>query len=253
MAKMISKKIALLIAALVIGGGALMVSMMAQPEDQVMANAEPETKAAASIAPAADTTDVGFLNYDMVLGDPDAPIEIIEYAAISCPHCAHFHADVLPDLKKKYIDTGKAKLIYRNFIFDNPFDVYASIMTRCVAKDKFFPTVKTYFEYQKVWMKGKEMMNIYETEGRDAAIAFSRQEVAKVGKMAGITEDQANACFANEEVVTYLLNVRQTAVQQYNVNSTPTLIVGGKAVEGHDFESLAVAIDKAGEDAKAGQ
>lgn len=252
MAQLISKKIAFLIAALVIGGGAVMVFMMAQPDAQVVANAQPEKKAAPAATVAQDVmtkamaAEANFLNYDMVIGDANAPVEIIEYAAISCPHCAHFHEDVLPGLKEKYLDTGKAKLIYRNFIFDNPFDVYASLMTRCVAEEKFFPTLKTYFEYQNVWMKGEEMMTIYEKEGREAAITFARSEVAKVGKMAGISETQANACFDNEAVIEYLLKVRQKAVEKYKVQSTPTLIVGGKAVEGNDLASLSQAIEEAG-------
>lgn len=239
MAVKITKKIALLLAALVIGGGALAVSMTLQPQNQTNANADSEKPSNSDMAPAA------FLNYDMIMGDKNAPIEIIEYAAISCSHCAHFHADVLPELKEKYIDTGKVKLVYRNFIFDNPFDVFASTLTRCTTEENFFPVVKTYFDFQKVWSNHQELKRIYEAEGRPAAIKYAQGEVAKIGKMSGISLDDAQKCFDNDGVVDYLLKIRQEAVEKYQVNSTPTLIVNGKKIEGHHFEDLEKAIAEA--------
>ncbi len=244
MAVKITKKIALLLAVLVIGGGALTVSMILQPQNQTSANADSE-KPSNPESSNPDMTPVSFLNYDMVLGDKNAPIEIIEYAAISCSHCAHFHADVLPALKEKYIDTGKVKLVYRNFIFDNPFDVFASSLTRCTTEENFFPAVKTYFEFQKVWVNNQELKRIYEAEGHEAAIKYAQGEVAKIGKMSGMNLADAQKCFDNGGVIDYLLKIRQEAVEKYQVNSTPTLIVNGRKIEGHHLEDLERAIAEA--------
>ncbi len=244
--KAITKKVIFLIAAVVIGGGAIAFGMMAQPDDQVTANATSDTKTDESEVKVSEAVSTdGFLNRDMVVGDKDAPIEIIEYAAISCSHCAHFHADILPKLKKKYLDTGKAKLVYRNFIFDNPFDAYASALTRCVSEEKFFPTVKTFFDYQNVWFKGEEMMKIFEKDGREAAINFAKSEVMKTGKMAGITNEEAKKCMTDNKVLNYLLTLRAHAVEKYKITGTPTIIVNGKALDNYDFETIDKAIGEA--------
>ncbi len=231
------KGFVLVIAALLIGGGGFAVSMMAQPSEQVTANAAVETA-----APSVEKTDAGFLNYDIIIGDKNAPIEIIEYAAISCPHCAHFHEDIYPLLKKKYLDTGKAKLVYRNFIFDNPFDVFAASQTRCVSEAKFLPTLEAYFNSQQVWNNIPELRRLLKEEGRDAALRFAQAEVAKIGVLAGISGDRAQACYDNDAVIGYLIKVREDAVAKYKVNSTPTIIVNGKKLEGNDMAAIESAI-----------
>ncbi len=212
----------------------------------VIALKQQEVAVAASEMAATTSEKPNFLNYDMVIGDKDAPIEIIEYAAISCPHCAHFHEEIFPELKEKYLDTGKARLVYRNFIFDNPFDVFAASITRCVSEDAFLPTLETYFNYQKIWNKLPDLQRIFETEGREAAMKFAHNEVAKIAKIAGLTDDETEQCFANEDVIDYLLLIRKEAVDTYGVNSTPTVIINGKKLEGSDMASLTEAIEAIG-------
>lgn len=192
-----------------------------------------------------DVTAGPFLDYDIVIGDKDAPVEIIEYAAISCSHCATFHSDVYPLLKEKYLDTGKARLVYRNFIFDNPFDVFAASLTRCVAEENFLPTLKTYFDTQRQWNKLSDLKRIFEAEGKAAAIKYAQGEVAEIGATAGISAEDARACFDNKAVVSYLLKIRQEAVEIYGVESTPTIIVGGQKLDRHDMAALEQAIEGA--------
>jgi len=238
------KKITLLLAILIIGAGGLAIALLAPADRLIAADAAAVPETASQDVSAGG--EAGFLDYDMVIGDRDAPVEIIEYAAISCSHCAHFHQDVLPELKKKYLDTGKARLVYRNFIFDNPFDVYASLLTRCATRENFFSTVKTYFDYQKAWLKVAEMQQVYQADGRDAAIIFAQAEVAKIAKMAGMSDEDVRQCYDNQQAINYLLQIRKTAVETYGVNSTPTLIVGGKKVESNDLVTLEKAIAEAG-------
>jgi len=239
-------KIAVFVVVIAVGAALFAQRWQTSPERTTLAlvaenTAQPETP------PTVKTkTEAGFLNYDMVIGDRDAPVEIIEYFAISCPHCAHFHADVLPELKRKLLDTGKAKLIYRNFIFNNPFDVFASVLSRCVSEENFFPTVTSYFENQQVWNNLPELQRIFKEQGRDAAMNFAQTEVAKTGKISGISRADARKCYDNPAVIAYLLKLRQDAVETYGVNSTPTLIVAGKKLAANDMASIEEAVLAAG-------
>ncbi|MBL4802498.1 MAG: DsbA family protein [Emcibacter sp.] len=243
-----TRKIVLLMIVLAVGAGALAVSIMTQPEEQSNANAEADTVLAKGQEQDQDqeqvvSSETGFLNYDIIIGDKDAPVEIIEYAAISCSHCADFHEDVYPELKKKYLDTGKAKLVYRNFIFNNPFDVFAASISRCVPEEKFLSTLETYFQYQNVWNNLPELRRILEEDGKENALKYAQDEVIKIGKLAGVSEAQAAKCFDNEAVTKYLFKIRQEAVVKYEVESTPTLIVNGKKLDNNDMASLVKAIE----------
>ncbi|MCF6196736.1 MAG: DsbA family protein [Emcibacter sp.] len=183
----------------------------------------------------------GFLNYDMVLGDKDAPIEIIEYASTTCPHCATFHKDTLPQLKKKYIDTGKVKLVFRNYVFSQPFDVFAASLNRCVSEKKFFPLLGLYFKRQPAWVKYKEFGEL-KRYGKYAALGFAKGEAIKIAKIAGMKETEAYQCLARPEVLKYLMDVNKHAVDTYEVNSTPTIIVNGKKLDDNRFEAIEKAI-----------
>ncbi len=235
---MTRKNVLLVIVIAVIGGGFYMAGITQKAPVQVKEDTVQVQSNDADL--------VDFLNYDIIIGDEDAPIEIIEYAAITCPHCAHFHADVHPVLKEKYLDTGKAKLVYRNFVFDNPFDVYAASITRCVSEENFLPTLEVYFENQPDWNRLAELKLIYDRDGREAAINFAKAEVTRVAASAGISPDDAKKCLDNKEVVNYLLKVRGKAVEKYQVNSTPTVIVDGKMLDRNDIASIEKAIEAVG-------
>ncbi len=194
----------------------------------------------ATLANAADKKS-DFLNYDMVLGDKNAPIEIIEYASLTCPHCAAFHKEILPELKKKYIDTGKVKMIFRNYVFDNPFDVFASTLNRCVTEKKFFPLMGLYFKRQATWLKYKEFGEL-RPYGKYAAMGYAKGEAIKIAKIAGMKESDAYLCLARPEVLKFLMDGNKTGVEKYEVNSTPTLIVNGKKLDAYDFETIEKAI-----------
>lgn len=185
--------------------------------------------------------DSGFLNYDMIIGDKDAPIEIIEYASTTCPHCATFHKDILPELKKKYVETGKVKIIFRNYVFQQPFDVFAASLNRCVSEKKFFPLLGLYFKRQASWVKGKEF-NELKPYGKYAALGFAKGEAIKIAKIAGMKESEAYQCLARTEVLKYLMDVNKTARDKYDVQSTPAVIVNGKKLDSYSFEAIEEAI-----------
>ena len=106
---------------------------------------------------------------EMILGDVNAPIEIIEYASMTCPHCANFHSDVYPQLKEYYIETGKVKFVFREVYFDK-YGMWASMIARCAGPDRFFGIIDQMFEKQKTWSRA----------GNDLAIVT---ELSKIGKL----------------------------------------------------------------------
>ena len=164
---------------------------------------------------------------DIVLGDPDAPVTVIEYASMTCPHCASFHSDTLPALKEQYIDTGKVNYILREFPLDN-LAAAASLLARCVEEDKYYDFVDVLFEKQSQWANASDPLS----------------ELRQLSKLAGFTEARFNSCLRDEEALAYIQQVRDTGNQQYDIRSTPTLIINGQKLEGNQsISALQQVID----------
>jgi protein-disulfide isomerase len=151
---------------------------------------------------------------DMSLGDEKAPVTIIEYASMTCPHCANFHETTYPELKKKYIDTGKVRFIFREFPLDQ-LAAAAFMLARCGAKERYFPMVETLFQQQRTW-----------------AVQRPLQPLMAISKQAGLSEAGFNECLKNQQVLDGIENVRQRAANKFNVQSTPTFFVNGKQLRG---------------------
>jgi protein-disulfide isomerase len=167
-------------------------------------------------APAANAASLLAPNpQDRVLGKPDAPITIVEYASLSCSHCANFSNAVLPTLKKNWIDTGKAKLVLRDFPLDEPA-LRAEMLLRCAPPERFYPLAETLFETQDKWAVAKDW----------------RGALEKLVRLAGIGKKEFDSCLANKAVEDQIVQSRLTAAQQLGVNSTPTFFINGKKYEG---------------------
>jgi protein-disulfide isomerase len=163
---------------------------------------------------------------DVVLGDPNAPVTIIEYASMTCPHCAHFEETTWPELKKKYIDTGKVRFIFREFPLD-PLAAAGSMLARCGGKDKFFPTVEVLFKQQKDWVVQKPI-----------------PPLMAIAKQLGFTEEGFNQCLSNQKLLENIEAVRERAASKFGVNSTPTFFVNGAVYRGAlEIDEMAKAID----------
>ncbi len=161
---------------------------------------------------------------DMVLGSKDAPVTIIEYASMTCPHCATFTKDVFPKLKSEYIDTGKVRFIFREFPLDQ-VALAASALARCVAKDdpqKFFTIIDVLFKQQN------ELAS-------DALGTINR-----VGKQAGFSEQMIKDCVQGDPTVQKgILDTREYAYTKLKVNSTPSFFINGSLVKGEtSFEGF---------------
>jgi protein-disulfide isomerase len=151
---------------------------------------------------------------DMSLGDEKAPVTIIEYASMTCPHCANFHEVTYPELKKKYIDTGKVRFIFREFPLDQ-LAAAAFMLARCGGKERYFPMVETLFQQQRTW-----------------AVQRPLQPLMAIGKQAGLSEAGFNECLKNQQVLDGIEDVRKRAAEKLNVQSTPTFFVNGKQLRG---------------------
>ncbi len=151
---------------------------------------------------------------DHVLGSANAPVTIIEYASMTCPHCAHFHETTYPELKRKYIDTGKVRYIFREFPLD-PLAAAGSMLARCAGKDKYFPLIETLFLQQKEWVVQKPL-----------------EPMLGIAKQAGFTQQSFDDCLANQQVLAGIEETRTRANTRLGVNSTPTFFINGKIFRG---------------------
>jgi protein-disulfide isomerase len=151
---------------------------------------------------------------DEVQGAENAPVTIVEYASMTCPHCAHFHETTYPELKKKYIDTGKVRFIFREFPLD-PLAAAAAMLARCAGKDKYFPLIETFFAQQKDWVVQKPL-----------------QPMFAIAKQAGFTQQSFDECLANQKMLNGIEEGRTRAASKFNVNSTPTFFINGKVFRG---------------------
>jgi protein-disulfide isomerase len=166
---------------------------------------------------------------DMALGAEKAPVTIVEYASMTCPHCRHFQETTFPELKKRYIDTGKVRYIFREFPLDTLAEA-ASMLARCSAdgdSGKYFSMVDTLFHQQNDWAVEKPI-----------------PPLMRIAKQAGFTEATFNTCLANQKILDAIESVRKRAVDQFKVHSTPTFFVNGSPHPGAlSIEEMAKIID----------
>jgi protein-disulfide isomerase len=153
---------------------------------------------------------------DRVLGKPDAPVTIVEYASLTCPHCAAFEAETLPKLKEQWIDTGKAKLVFRDFPFDQAA-LSGAKLARCAPPDRFFSFIDVLFKDQNNWSRASD----------------PQAALGKIAKLGGISSDQFDACMKDEKLADRIVAGELTAKNNYGVESTPTFFINGKKLVGN--------------------
>jgi protein-disulfide isomerase len=151
---------------------------------------------------------------DQAVGAAEAPVTIVEYASMTCPHCAHFHETTYPELKKRYIDTGKVRFIFREFPLD-PLAAAGSMLARCAGDGKYYPMIETLFSQQKTWAVQKPI-----------------PPLLAIAKQAGFTQQSFEQCLANQKLLDDIEKGRERAATKFGVNSTPTLFINGERVTG---------------------
>ncbi len=175
--------------------------------------------------PAATPAASGVFTGEIVLGKAEAPVTIIEYASMTCPHCANFHTKILPALKEKYIDTGKVKLFFREFPLDG-VALRASMLARCGGEAKAHPLIDILFKQQAVWATSEDPL---------AALA-------RVARLGGMSQAAFDACMADEALMKQLVQSRQDGSEKYDIKGTPSFIIDGKTHDGdmeiEDFDKI---------------
>lgn len=153
---------------------------------------------------------------ELTLGPPDAKVVVVEYASMTCGHCARFHESVFPKLKEQYIDTNKIQFVFREFPLDN-LAAAASMLARCSGGDKTFPMIDVLFDKQADWAFVK-----------DNPVPALRE----IAKQAGFTQETFDACLKDDELLKKVMAQRERAASVFGVNSTPTFFVNGTKLAG---------------------
>ena len=152
---------------------------------------------------------------EMTEGDENAPVTIVEYASMTCGHCANFHTSTWPALRKKYVDTGKVRLVMREFPFD-PRSAAAFMLARCAPNDGFFPMVKVLFQQQTNWARAQN----------------ARQPLENIAKLAGFTQESFEACLTDQELLDDVNSIRVRGAEEFGVSATPTFFINGEKYTG---------------------
>ncbi len=167
---------------------------------------------------------------DFFIGDPNAPITIIEYASMSCSHCADFHNNTLEDLKTEYIDTGKVRFVFRDFPFNYPA-LAGSMMMRCVPNNVRYDYMNALYKLQKTWVI------------RDQS--KTRSELYKIMQSGGMKIEEFDACLSNINLENDLLEGVMNAQREFNIRSTPSFIINGVLYSGNkNIKEFRQIIDK---------
>lgn len=168
---------------------------------------------------------------EMALGaDDGAKVTLIEYASFTCGHCANFHRDVFKQLKADYIDTGKIRFVYREVYFDK-YGLWASMLARC-EPSKFFGMAELFYKSQSTWTRA----------GNDAAIV---DEMKKIGRLAGLSDDQMDTCLQNEGELRALVDWYRANAEEHGINSTPSFILNGVKHSNMPYTDLQALLDEA--------
>lgn len=177
---------------------------------------------AGGVALAADNKADSF-PIDRVMGKADAPITIIEYASTTCGHCADLHTQGLPKIKADWIDTGKARLIYRDFPTGPAhLSIGASMIAHCAGPDRYFGVLALIMEQQNKWLGSPNPLDA----------------LKKTVRLAGMTGEDVDACIGRQDLATAIQERARAGSVMYGVEFTPTLIINGTKVEGNDLEKI---------------
>ncbi len=157
---------------------------------------------------------------DRILGPADAPITIIEYSSLTCPHCAVLHREALSEIKETWIADGRARLVFRHFPLD-ALALRAAAVADCIEGERFFGFLDLLFKSQERWAKSNPPLKV----------------LGQMARLAGMSQEKFESCANDEAQMDRILERRQDGMQTYDVKSTPTLIINGRKVEGaRDFD-----------------
>lgn len=204
-------------ALILVGGGAY---YMSQNNGAVPGVSIAEAQEAGSeIEPAAD----------MAIGDEDAPITLIEYASYTCPHCGNFHTEVFKRLKVDYVETGKVRFVHREVYFDR-FGLWAGMIARCGGEMRYFGVNDMIYATQAEWIGSGDPQEVL-------------NGLRKIGRMAGMNDEQMNACLNDQAMAQSMVTAYQTHAEADGIDSTPTMVINGAKHPNMSYEELSALLD----------
>ena len=178
-----------------------------------------------------------------VIGNPAAPTKLVEYASYTCGHCAHFETDDVPQIKNQFVATGKVSFEIRNLVRD-PMDLTAAMLARCGGKGRFFGNHRHLMATQAQWANGSKLgkatIDLLEAKNIIGFMqgAYAELGLGKIMAQRGVTAAQAKVCLADKAAFNTVIAMTDEATEKLKINSTPTLLVNGKVIEGHDFATI---------------
>ncbi|MHA1107918.1 MAG: DsbA family protein [Alphaproteobacteria bacterium] len=190
------------------------------PAPAPVANAATPASDTAQVAQSAPKADADFGKVEvgadeLTIGKADAPVTIIEYASLTCSHCARFHRETLPGIKKEFVDTGKVRLVYRDFPLDQ-LALAAAMVARCAGRERQFGFIDTFFTAQRTWA----------ADGNPIAA------LGRLARLGGMAQGEFDACLKNQTVSDAVIKQRLEGEKTFKINATPTLIINGKKFSG---------------------
>jgi protein-disulfide isomerase len=173
---------------------------------------------------------------DMVHGNANAPVTIVEYASMTCPHCAAFQKDVIPLINKDYVDPGKVKIVFREYPLDGAARM-ASAVARCLSGDQYFSFIDLLFKNQMNWIK--DFDNNSQLTREDVL-----EGLVQMGRIAGLSREKVTACADDQKNLALVDGNWMEGQTKYNVNSTPTFIINGTSHAGEiPYDDLKKILD----------
>lgn len=171
---------------------------------------------------------------DMVAGNPDAPVTIVEYSSFTCPHCATFNQGVYRQIYENYVETGTVRIVKREVYFD-AFGLWAGMIARCAGPDRYFGVTEMLYQSQADWSRARPAAGQSEAE----AVA---EALRRIGRRAGMNDEEMNACLADREMATAMMEVYRTNAERDNVRATPTFVINGRTYSNMSFAEFETAI-----------
>ena len=168
---------------------------------------------------------------DVSLGNPEAKVQVIEYASYTCPHCADFHAQTLPRLISDYIDTGKIHYIYREIFFDR-YGLWAALIARCAGPERYFGIASLLYETQSDWSRLRDPAEV-------------AAQLRRLGKIGGLEDAQLDACFSDMAYARALVEKSDSQSKMHNITGTPSLVINGTTHKNMAYDDLRAMLDAA--------
>jgi protein-disulfide isomerase len=187
------------------------------------------------------------------IGNPNAPVKLVEYGSLTCPHCAHFAAEAMSELIGSYVKTGRVSYEIRNFVRD-PYDLAATLISRCGGAGRYFPLTEQIFAAQNEWTGALGRLSAEEYDAINALPPLLKlQKIASVTGLDalaarhGVPAAKTKACLADSKAIERLTAMRGAAVERHQLQGTPTFLINGRKVDGvGDWAALKPLLDRPG-------